>query len=222
VARTAATRKGQRRRTSAAIAALVLVALFVGLLAYGIESTTRETALDERLAESRRADAPGFQLPVLAAGRLPEALERRLGPVFGDGRLDVDELRGTPFVLNFWASWCPPCRTETPRLQRAWRTSGERGVLLLGLNMQDVTSDARSFLRELRVTYPNVRDRSDEVAREWGVVALPETFFVDADGKVVGHVIGEIDVRQLSDGIRAARTKRPLGAQSGGDRRPTR
>lgn len=98
----------------------------------------------------------------------------------------------------------------------------EREVLVLGLNMQDVRSDARGFIRELGLSYPNVRDPTDEVAREWGVAALPETFFVDRHGKVVGHVIGAISAGQLRDGIAAALAGRPGEARSGGDRRPTR
>jgi cytochrome c biogenesis protein CcmG, thiol:disulfide interchange protein DsbE len=129
---------------------------------------------------------------------------------------------GSPVVLNFWASWCPPCRSEAPLLERTWRCLRAQGVVLLGLNMQDLTGDARDFMREFGVSYPNVRDRSDGVAIDWGVAALPETFFIDARGRVVGHVIGAVSDSQLRAGISAARSGKPVGARSGGDRRPTR
>lgn len=87
--------------------------------------------------------------------------------------------------------------------------------------MQDVTGDARGFLSEFGATYPSVRDRSDEVARDWGVTGLPETFFIDRRGRVVGRVIGAVSERQLRDGVLAARRGVPLGARQGGDRRST-
>jgi len=93
---------------------------------------------------------------------------------------------------------------------------------VLGLTMQDVSSDARAFLREFDVTYPNIRDPTNDTARRYGVSGLPETFFITADGQIVGHVVGVIGERQLSDGIDAARRGEILGARSGGDSRPTR
>jgi cytochrome c biogenesis protein CcmG, thiol:disulfide interchange protein DsbE len=95
-------------------------------------------------------------------------------------------------------------------------------VLFLGLDMQDLSGDARDFLDEFRTSYPTIRDRGDDVAREWGVTGLPETFFVSARGRVVGHVIGAISSRQLDDGIRAAVKGRPAPAREGGERRSTR
>jgi cytochrome c biogenesis protein CcmG/thiol:disulfide interchange protein DsbE len=203
------------------LAALALIAAFLGLLAYGLSSSVPSDDIDRELAESRPAAAPDFELPVLERGSLG-ALGPELEAALTDGRLEARELRGLPFVLNFWASWCPPCRTEAPRLERAWKSVRKRGVLVLGLNMQDVRSDARDFIREFGLSYPNLRDPTDEVAREWGVAALPETFFVDRRGRVVGHVIGAISAGQLRDGIAAALTGRPGEARSGGDRRPTR
>jgi cytochrome c biogenesis protein CcmG/thiol:disulfide interchange protein DsbE len=149
-------------------------------------------------------------------------LTARLGGVFADGRLVLAETRGTPVVLNFWASWCPPCRVEAPRLERAWRAVRQQEVLFVGLNMQDITEDARDFMREFDLSYLNVRDKSNDVATDWGVTGLPETFFLSARGQVVGHVIGAISDEQLRQGIEAATSGEVLGARSGGDRRPTR
>jgi hypothetical protein len=78
------------------------------------------------------------------------------------------------------------------------------------------------FLRDQAVTYPNIRDRSDGVAREWGVAALPESYFIDRRGNVVGHVIGALSQEQLEEGVRASIAGRPLGWRVGGDQRPTR
>ena len=87
--------------------------------------------------------------------------------------------------------------------------------------MQDITDDAHAFVRDAGVTYPSLRDRSNGVAHRWGVTGLPETFFVSAQGRVVGHVIGAVSPGQLADGIAAARAGRAQGVQSGGDRRKT-
>ena len=78
------------------------------------------------------------------------------------------------------------------------------------------------FLRELSITFPQVRDPGKDTARAWGVNGIPETFFISRDGDVVGHVIGVVSDDQMQLGITAARTGRPLGARTGGEQRPTR
>ena len=95
-------------------------------------------------------------------------------------------------------------------------------MLFLGLNMQDVRSDARTFLRTFNQTFPNVRDPTNATARRWGVTGIPETFFIGRDGRVVGHVIGVISPQQLDRGIAGAIGGRAQDAALGGDRRPTR
>ena len=214
-------RRGLRRRALRALPVLAVV-LFVALLVYGLAVKAPETSIDDALARSQAPPAPGFQLPVLQRGAPAPALDARLGPALADGAVEAAELRGVPVVLNYWASWCPPCRDEAPVLERAWRAQRGRGVAFVGLNMQDVTGDARGFLREFGVSYVNVRDRSDETARRWGVTGLPETFFISAQGRVVGHVIGVVSPEQLREGIAAARSGRPLAPLSGGERRGVR
>jgi cytochrome c biogenesis protein CcmG/thiol:disulfide interchange protein DsbE len=203
------------------IAVLSLIAALLALLVYGLTTSSPDDSIDSRLAERRTAEAPALELPVLQQGSLGP-LTDELRPALADDRLALDELRGVPVVLNVWASWCPPCRSEAPLLERTWRFVRAQGVVMLGLNMQDLTGDARDFMSEFHVTYPNVRDQSDDVAIDWGVAALPETFFIDARGRVVGHVIGAVSDSQLRAGISSARSGKPAGARSGGDRRPTR
>jgi cytochrome c biogenesis protein CcmG, thiol:disulfide interchange protein DsbE len=203
-------------------AALVAVAAFVGLLAYGLLSKGSSARIDNALAEGRTAPAPGFDLPVLERGRLPRTLASRLGARLAGGGLALDDLRGTSFVLNFWASWCAPCREEAPILERGWRRFGPRGVLFLGLNMQDITSDARGFQRQFGITYPSVRDQGNDVARSYGATGIPETYFVTARGRVVGHVIGVVSAQDLASGALAAKRGRLAGTEQGGARRPQR
>jgi cytochrome c biogenesis protein CcmG/thiol:disulfide interchange protein DsbE len=202
--------------------AIAVLALFVALLAYGLSTNAPDDSIDQRLADDRSATAPGFSLEVLEEGRLPRSLRSKVGPAFRDGKLALDELRGTPVVLNFWASWCDPCQEEAPRLNRGWERWGKDGVLFIGLDMQDIRSDARDFLREFGVTYPTIRDPGKHVSRRYGATGIPETYFISAGGRVVGHVVGVVSAEQLEAGIAAARAGRPAGAQKGGARRPTR
>ena len=124
-------------------------------------------------------------------------------------------------MLNFWASWCDPCRAEAKVLEKAWKAQ-PGGVLFLGLDAQDAREDARDFIDQFGLTFPHVRDPGNDTQRDWGVTGLPETYFIAADGKVVGHVIGTVDETQLRDGIAAARSGRPAGSDQGGEQRPVK
>jgi len=197
---------------------LALVVAFIGLLAYGLVSKAENNDVDRALLQGLPAASPGLDLPLLP-GFEPGALPSGAA---ADGRLSLEELRGRPVVLNLWASWCPPCRVEQPLLADAARRGGRGGPVFVGLNMQDLTDDARAYLAEFRVGYATVRDPSDATSRRWGATGLPETFFLDARGLVVGHVVGAISTAQLAAGVEAARTGRVLGARAGGERREVR
>ena len=208
-------------RYAGRVAAVALAAAFLGLLAYGLATKSGDTAIDESLSRARPIPAPPVVLPVLLAPSGAPAA-RRSAAAAADGRVSLRELRGSPVVLNFWASWCVPCRDEAPVLERAWRRQGSDGALFVGLNQQDITDDSLAFTRQLGVTYLNIRDRGNSVARRYGVSGLPETFFIDRSGHVVGHVIGVVSARQLRAGITAASTGRPLGIRTGGEQRSAR
>ena len=201
-------------------AAIAVAAAFVALLAYGLATKSSDTRIDDALADGRPIAAPGFHLDVLQRGDLPG--HSRLAAALADGRLSLRELRGSPVVLNFWASWCVPCREEAPDLQRQWRATRDAGVVVLGLDMQDVTDDARDFIREFDLDYPMVREGGNDTAQHYGTTGLPETFFISPAGRVVGHVIGTVASDQLRLGVAAARAGRPLGVEEGGQRSPAR
>lgn len=204
------------------VVGVVTVVAFIALLVYGVIAKAPDHTIDDRLTKAQTAPAPGFKLAVLEQGRLAAGLIPAWRRAAADGQVGLTELRGTPVVLNFWASWCDPCRAEAPILRAGAERWGERGVLYLGLDMQDITAEARLFVREFKLDFPHVRDPTNATAREWGVTGIPETFFISAAGEVVGHVIGTVTAQQLDAGAAAARSGQPLSASQGGARRPTR
>jgi len=123
------------------------------------------------------------------------------------GRLDLASLRGKPVVLNFWASWCVPCKAEAKLLEQAWNQYKSRGVVFLGVDYNDVASDARTFLSHHGITYPTVQDGSGSTGDKYGLTGVPETFFIDRNGRLVGsHIVGTItdQVAAFDRGIQAA------------------
>jgi cytochrome c biogenesis protein CcmG, thiol:disulfide interchange protein DsbE len=151
------------------VIALAAVAGLLGLLVWRLTHQSHAPKIG--------GPAPGFTL-------------RRIG---SPGKLDLASLRGRPVVLNFWASWCVPCKGEAKMLESAWRQYRSQGVVFLGVDYHDVTSDARTFLSHHGVTYPTVQDGSGAVADRYGVSAVPETYFVDRRGRLVGvHIVGTV------------------------------
>lgn len=188
-------------------AVIIISAALLGILASQLLKGGR--GIDAALSAGKATRAPDFDLDVLNTGTLrPELASLR--PAFADGRLTRDELLGTPVVLNFWASWCEPCRTEAPALASA--SERTRGVLFLGLNSLDAASKALAFVGEYDLSYPNIREGDNAVTRSYGSTGLPETFFIDAKGQIVAHVAGAISPKQLAAGITAARTSDPAAA----------
>ncbi len=92
--------------------------------------------------------------------------------------------------LNFWASWCPPCRAEARTLEAAWRAYRDRDVVFVGINIQDQESNARAFLEEFGITYPNGIDRGSRIAIDYGLWGVPETFIIDRTGRITYKHIG--------------------------------
>lgn len=219
-------RTARRRRSTRALSvgfAAAAAGALIALLAFGVMAQSPDGAIDASLAAGRPAPAPAFNLAVIQRGRLGAPLERRLAPAFAQLRLRLRELRGTPIMLNIWASWCDPCRQEAPLLQRAWQTEGRSaGTLFLGLDQQDTTGDALSFIRQYGIDYPNVHDAGNDVPQSYGATGVPETYFINARGDVVDHVLGVISPSEMRAGLIAARTGQPLGVRSGGARRSSR
>lgn len=160
-----------RRRWLVVVGVLLPAASVLALLGYGV---TREPRYIPSPLVAK--PAPDFTLPRLDAGELRLA-----------------DFRGRVVLLNFWASWCPPCRAEARTLEAAWQRYKDRGVVFVGVNIQDQEPDARAFLEEFGITYPNVIDRGHRVAIDYGVWGLPETFIIDGDGRITYKHIGALD-----------------------------
>lgn len=192
-------------RSPRSLLVIAVACLAVALLTYGLIAQGASTAIDEALSRGEAAQAPAFELADLGEPVAAETpAEKAFALAAGDSRVALDELRGRPLVLNFWASWCSPCASEAPLLERTWQDVQGDGVLFIGLNMQDNSVDAERFLSRYSVTYPSIKDPSSDTADQYGVTGIPETFFIDEDGRVVAHVAGEVNSRQLEEGIAAA------------------
>jgi cytochrome c biogenesis protein CcmG/thiol:disulfide interchange protein DsbE len=105
----------------------------------------------------------------------------------------LDTYRGRVVVVNFWASWCmPACYEEAPVLERSWRTYRERGVMVLGVDIQDTPEAARKFIDQFALTFPNALDPAGKVSVDYGVYGVPETFFIDGRGRIRAKHVGAI------------------------------
>ncbi len=118
---------------------------------------------------------------------------------FDGQRIQLSDYRGRIVVLNFWATWCPPCRVEAPVLQRAAERLESAGVTLLGIDVWDDEAAAIEFLNEMGVTYPNAEDATRLIPVEFGVTGLPETFVIDRQGVLVRRWVGPLTDEDLDE-----------------------
>jgi cytochrome c biogenesis protein CcmG/thiol:disulfide interchange protein DsbE len=114
--------------------------------------------------------------------------------LFDGGTLNSKDLVGKAVVLNFWASWCVPCRAEARALEETWQKYRDKSVVFLGVNIQDKEADARAFVKEFGITYLNGRDSNGKIAIDYGVWGIPETFFLDPQGRITYKHAGELRV----------------------------
>ncbi len=150
---------------------IVLTLAVAGLFAFGLSR-------DPRIIPSPLVmkPAPAFTLPL-----------------FAGGALNTESLRGKVLIVNFWASWCyPACYEEAPRLQRVWERFRARGVVVIGVNIQDQEMAARRFIDRFGQTFPNGMDPTGRISIDYGIFGVPETFVIDQNGVIVDKFIGAV------------------------------
>lgn len=116
---------------------------------------------------------------------------------FDEQTLRLSDLRGQVVVINFWASWCVPCRQEAPVLEATWREYRDRGVVFIGVDYLDTEIEARKYMAEFDLTYPNGPDVGTRIATAYRIKGVPETFFVDTTGQLRGVFIGPTTETEL-------------------------
>jgi cytochrome c biogenesis protein CcmG/thiol:disulfide interchange protein DsbE len=152
------------------IITLLIIGPILALLAYGF---TR--------------DSHYITSPLMAKPASPFTLT-----LFDGKKLTLEDLRGKAVFLNFWASWCPPCREEAKDLEVAWQKVKDQNMVFVGVALQDTDENSREFLKEFSVTYPNGKDESGKIAVDYGTWGIPESFFIDPQGRITYKHVGGI------------------------------
>jgi cytochrome c biogenesis protein CcmG/thiol:disulfide interchange protein DsbE len=151
----------------------------LALLAYGIAQNQTGESIDSQLAAGKRPAPPALTLP----------------PLDGGAPVSLSSYRGKVVVLNFWASWCPPCKQEAPILARWQPRLKAQNATIVGVDVLDVTSDAQRFARDHKLAFPHLRDGDGSRLKAFEVVGYPETIVLDRRGRIAATSRGTIDDR---------------------------
>jgi cytochrome c biogenesis protein CcmG/thiol:disulfide interchange protein DsbE len=158
----------KRRAALWRIAIVTVIVLFVGFLMIALRN---QNATQQRAS----GQAPDFEITS-----------------FDGETIRLSDLKGKGVVLNFWASWCVPCRDEAPLFEATWQREKDNGIVFIGMDYLDQDHAAKAFLAEFGVTYPNGADLQSAAARKYGITGVPETFFIAPDGVIRSHFISPI------------------------------
>jgi peroxiredoxin len=191
-----------RARQVSTILSVALVAALFGALVVRLGESDSGPGFVSQIRAGRRPAAPPFNLAVIwpSAATWPP----RLRADVERGTVSLRQLRGFPTVLNFWASWCTACGREASRLSQA--TRAERGaVVFVGVDVNDFGSDARRFLARHHIDYVSLRAKGASMYNAYGVIGLPETYYLSRSGRVVAQTVGELTPRKLAAGIARAK-----------------
>jgi cytochrome c biogenesis protein CcmG/thiol:disulfide interchange protein DsbE len=155
---------------------VIAAAALIALLVYGLVAVGESTTIDDAVNRGERPAAPARTLPKLDGGTASLA-----------------DFKGKPVVLNFWASWCDPCKDEAPALVKAQRALQKAGGTIVGVTVDDSTPDSRTFVKEHKLDFPSLRDVDGKLGKDYGRTGVPETFVIDREGRVVAVSRGQID-----------------------------
>jgi thiol-disulfide isomerase/thioredoxin len=177
-----------------------ITAIGSGIIYFAATSSSPPSGSPTTFGQFQKIAPAGSQ----AAAGPPEGVRAPefTAPKFGGGTLSLRELRGNGVVMNFFASWCAPCRAEAPDLEQTYQKYRTRAIIFLGVDIQqDDWDDAAHFLKTFAISYPAVRDVTGDIARNYHLVGLPTTYFIDEDGviraKFIGAFLGPRGVREL-------------------------
>lgn len=179
VTRSAEPTQPRRRLAASQIAVIAVVLFLIGLFAYGL-------LLRKEAPRPSSGVAPDFALTLF-----PDYQS-----TYGD-QINLADLRGKVVVLNFWASWCDPCKEEAALLQNMSEAYAERGVVFVGADYLDQEPAARRYLQEFGITYPNGPDLASQIARRYRIQGVPETYFITPAGTVDWFKIGPLSATEL-------------------------
>jgi peroxiredoxin len=110
-----------------------------------------------------------------------------------DTRRNLADYRGKVVAVNFWATWCPPCRHELPSMERAYKAYRDRGFVILGVNVGENWETVAPFLEDFALTYPVLLDKDSSAMSQWGIMGLPTTFILDTEGRITHSITGGRD-----------------------------
>ena len=184
---------------AARIAAVGMVAALLGLLIFAIVHGGNGGRFVSQIAHHDKPAAPSFDLAVIWPNS--QTWPTNIRPSLKDGKLTLSELRGHPAVINFWASWCVPCKEEAPAFDAAALQFRGR-VAFVGVNVQDLTGPARRFLERHQVNNVSVRDGSNTTYNNYGLTGVPETYYIDPHGRATSHAPGAITKTELLASVR--------------------
>ncbi len=144
----------------------------------------------------------GWGLKKVQAGPIASGMAPDFTLTGFDGRtMTLSELRGQVVIINFWASWCPPCREEAAYLEQTWRKYDGNGVIFIGVDWVDTEKEALAYIDEFDITYLNGPDIGTSVAQTYNIQGVPETFYVAKNGELRGVQIGPLTSPELDQKI---------------------
>lgn len=144
----------------------------------------------------------GWSLVKARSGPIEEGLAPDFTLTSFDGdQLTLSDLRGKVVVINFWASWCPPCREEAAYLEESWRKYRDQGVVFIGVNYADTENEALEYIEEFNITYFNGPDLGTRISQAFNLLGVPETFYVAKNGELRGVKIGPLFPPELDEKI---------------------
>lgn len=187
----------ERKRSPFAIPVFIAVAALLALLTYGVVVKQGGNKYDNAVAEGKRLPATVREVRVLG----------------GDDTTSLEDYRGKVVLLNFWASWCEPCKDESPAIERAYNKYKDQGFVVLGADVDDLSKDAEQFIAENKLTYPILRYSSSDATKDFGTKRMPESFVIDREGNVVALQRFQVDDAWLEENIPPVLADQPTAKQ---------